>query len=111
VDELGIGTDRNDLGADLLEPIILLCQSSKFGRSDEGEIRRVEEENRPFARAFELIELDRAEFPLDRIVGLDREGRHFLPDLENMINHWVLLCGAAGRGDRDIVDLIRRFKR
>ncbi|MFN8091912.1 MAG: hypothetical protein U0599_06745 [Vicinamibacteria bacterium] len=41
----------DDVAADLLEPLVLLCQSSELGRSDEGEVGRVEED-RPAAASW-----------------------------------------------------------
>jgi hypothetical protein len=47
VHELRIGAHRDDVAAHPHEPPVLLCQSSELGGSNECEVGRVEEENRP----------------------------------------------------------------
>ena len=49
VNKLRVAAHRDDVGAKLLEVVLLLCQSSEFGRSDEGEVGWVEEEDSPLA--------------------------------------------------------------
>ena len=69
VDELGVRAHGNELGTQLREAILLLCQSSEFGRSDEGEVRWVEEQNSPFTLRLDLIEADGPEVVFDRVIG------------------------------------------
>jgi hypothetical protein len=78
--ELGVPADRDDLRTDLLEGLVLLCQSSELGGSDEGEVRGIEEQDRPFLRRFKGGEADLAEIPLRRLEGLQFELRDFLTD-------------------------------
>ena len=44
VHELRVTANGDDLRTHFLETIVLLCQSSKFGRSDECEVGGVEEQ-------------------------------------------------------------------
>jgi len=60
MDELGVDADRDQLGVQFFELLVLLCQSSEFGRSDEGKIGGVEEKNRPFFCCLLLFETDLA---------------------------------------------------
>jgi len=62
-----------------MEPLVLLCQSSEFGRSDEGEIGRIEEEDRPAAVADLLAHADLAEVPPRRLVRVQLEVRDLVP--------------------------------
>ena len=47
MDKLGIGTDSNDLGADLIEFFMPLCQGGKLGCSHKGKIRGIKKQCRP----------------------------------------------------------------
>jgi len=67
VNELGIGADRNDFSTGLFEGCVLLCQSSKFRRSDKGKIRGIEEENGPLFGGFLGGQTDLAEISFGRI--------------------------------------------
>jgi hypothetical protein len=62
VDELGIAADGDDVGAHPLKALMLLCQSSEFRGSDEGEVR--------------------AEVPPPRLVRVQLEVRDLVPELE-----------------------------
>jgi hypothetical protein len=64
VDILGISAYGYDLGACFFEGFILLCQSSKFGGSNEGEIGGIEEEDGPFLCGFLPCQGDLAEIAL-----------------------------------------------
>jgi hypothetical protein len=80
--ELGVGADGNDFCARLFERFILLCQSSKFRGSDEGEIGGIKEKYRPLLCCFLGGEADFAEIALDRIERLQFEIRDSLPDAQ-----------------------------
>jgi len=56
VNELGVGAHRDEFRAHLGEPVLLLCQSSEFRSSDEGEVGRVEEQNRPFTGFLQFLQ-------------------------------------------------------
>jgi hypothetical protein len=71
VHKLGIGADRHDFSGHFLEPVRLLCQSSKFGRSHKGEISRVEKENCPLLIRFRFVKIKLAEIFADRIISLN----------------------------------------
>jgi hypothetical protein len=71
VDEFSIRADGDDLCADFLETIILLCQSSKFSRSDKREVGRIKEEDGPFFVILQLIEADFAEVLRNWIIDLN----------------------------------------
>ncbi len=45
--EFGVGADRNYFSSCFFEGFILLCQSSKFGGSDEGKIGGIKEKDGP----------------------------------------------------------------
>jgi hypothetical protein len=100
VHELGVRADRDDLRAELLEAIVLLCQSSEFSRSDEGEVGRVEEQHRPLAGLLLGGQLEGAEVALGGLEGGQGEVGHGLPDLQGHIGHgdssreWS--CGRGG---------------
>lgn len=47
--ELGVGRDRKNLGTELLELGVILLHLFEFGRADECEISRVEEDDGPLA--------------------------------------------------------------
>ena len=68
--------DRHDLDTHLCKPVLLLCQSSEFSSSDEGEISRVEKEKRPFARLPVLLETDCIKVACFGIVRIEIEVRH-----------------------------------
>jgi hypothetical protein len=80
MDEFGVRTHRNDLGAGLLESIILLCQSSKFRGSDEGKVGGVKEENGPLFRGLLRSEAYFAEIPLCRFESFELEVGYGLTD-------------------------------
>src|SRR3990172_9704468 len=63
VDKLGIGADRYHLGSHLFEPVVLLCQSSKFGCSDKCKVRRIEKEESPLLVCHLGLKADLAEIP------------------------------------------------
>lgn len=49
MDKLGVRADCNYFSAEGDEIVVLLCQSSEFCRSDEGEISRIKKQDGPFA--------------------------------------------------------------
>ena len=49
VGEVGVGRHRVDLDAELLELGVVVGQVAELGRADEGEVGRVEEDDRPLA--------------------------------------------------------------
>ncbi|VXA84922.1 conserved hypothetical protein [Aeromonas veronii] len=49
VSEVGIGRDRVDLHAQLLEFSVVVSQVAQLGRANEGEVSRVEEDHGPLA--------------------------------------------------------------
>ncbi len=61
MDELGVGADRDDLGIQFFEFIILLRQSSELGRSHEREIGGVKEEDGPSFGCFSVGKADLVE--------------------------------------------------
>ena len=61
---------------------MLLCQSSEFRRSDEGEIRRVEEQDRPALVGDLVLQAELPEVALARFVGDELEVGHALPELQ-----------------------------
>ena len=71
--KLSIGADGDELGTQLFEAILLLCQSSEFGRSDEGEIGGIEEPYGPLPVFLVLIEAHRPEIILSGVVGRELE--------------------------------------
>jgi hypothetical protein len=79
VNKLGVGADGNDFRADFFKAPILLCQSSKFGRSDKGEVGGIEEKNGPFALGLDFIQADHAEVLPDRVIDLNLKGGNLLP--------------------------------
>jgi hypothetical protein len=93
--ELGVPADRDQLGAFFLELLVPLCQSGKLGRSDEGEIGRVEEQDRPFSRLSDGREVDLAEVAFDRIERLDLEVGHALTDPQSA---YMLIHGKPPSG-------------
>ena len=103
VDELGVGAHRDDVAPHLHEPVVLLCQSSELGRSNEGEVGRVEEEDRP-ALAGDLVgERELPEVVLHGVVGGELEVGDLLPQLEpRRIGHagHLLSHGSAAGGGR-----------
>jgi hypothetical protein len=52
VNEFRIAAYGYDFGPQFFELSVLLCQSSKFRCSDEGEVGRIEEQDGPFPRRF-----------------------------------------------------------
>jgi len=76
MDELRVPADRDDLGAFFDELIVPLCQSGKFGSSDEGEIRRIEEQHCPCSGLSAVGKAHGAEISLCGIKGLECEVRH-----------------------------------
>jgi len=65
VRELGVRAHGDNVTAHPLEPLLLLCQSSELGRSDEGEIGGIEKENGPALPGDLLLQAELAEIPLD----------------------------------------------
>ena len=49
VREVGVGRDRVDVHAQLLELFIMVSHIAQFSRANEGEVSRVEEEHTPAA--------------------------------------------------------------
>jgi hypothetical protein len=76
--ELGVPADRDQLGALLLELLVPLCQSGELGRSDEGEVSGIKEQDRPFPGLSYGREVNLAEVCLDRIESLDLKIGHAL---------------------------------
>ncbi|MPM79922.1 hypothetical protein SDC9_126965 [bioreactor metagenome] len=69
VREVGVGRDRIDFDAQLLEFGVQIGHVAEFGRADEGEVGRVEEEDRPLALQVGIGHGDE----LAVLVGLDDE--------------------------------------
>jgi hypothetical protein len=47
VDKLRVCADRNNVAAHLYKAVMLVCQNSKFGGSNKGEIGGTKEQDRP----------------------------------------------------------------
>jgi hypothetical protein len=77
MDELRVPADRDDLGAFLDELVVPLCQSGELGRSDEGEIRRIEEQHRPCPGLPAVRQAHRAEISPGSIKRFEFEIRDF----------------------------------
>ena len=58
VDEVRVGADGVDVYAESLELSIVVCEVSKFGGANEGEVTRVEEEDAPLALEVFVRNLD-----------------------------------------------------
>src|SRR5262249_31949188 len=82
VGELRVGAHGDDVTAHPLEPLVLLCQSSELGRSDEGEVRGVEEEDGPPLAGDLIPEAERSEISPDGVIGGELEVRDDLSQLE-----------------------------
>src|SRR5262245_19619437 len=97
--ELRVRGDGDELGAHLREPFLLLCQSSELCRSDEGEVSRIVEEDRPPAGPHLVAESRGAELLGRRIVVLDLEVRHGLSDADGRVlgHHGSPRRGTVGR--------------
>jgi catechol 2,3-dioxygenase-like lactoylglutathione lyase family enzyme len=93
VDELGVGADGDEGGAELLEAFLLLCQSSEFGGSDEGEVGGVEEQDGPLSLGFDLVQGDAPEIVLDGVEYRKLEVRNVAPELQG-------LCFGGGHEER-----------
>ena len=82
MNELCVCAYRNDLCASLLELVIPLCQSGKFGGSNEGEVGGIEEQHGPFFRGFQLLQADLAEVFFYRIVHIELEIGDLVPFMQ-----------------------------
>jgi hypothetical protein len=91
MDELRIGAYGDDLGACFFEGFVLLCQSSEFSGSNEGEVSGIEEEHRPFFCGFLACEGNFAEIALYGVEGFQFEVRDVLSDAKGatLIRHGV----------------------
>jgi hypothetical protein len=78
VDKFGIRAYGNNFGAGFFEIFILLCQSSKFRRSNKGKIGGVEEKDGPLFCRFLSSEAVLAEIAFYGIVSFNLEIRHVL---------------------------------
>src|SRR5215468_5186212 len=87
VGELRVGAHGDDVTAHPLEPLVLLCQSSELSRSDECEVRGVEEEDGPALPRDLILQTELAEVTLERVVGGELEVRDDLPQLE--LGAWI----------------------
>jgi len=85
VDELRVGTHRNELSPKRREIPLLLCQSSKLGCSDKGKISRIKEEHGPLLARLYFCQADLAEIALRRIIRLDPEIRYRVADLDAIV--------------------------
>jgi hypothetical protein len=74
---------------------VLLCQSSKFGRSNEGKIGRVKEKDRPAILGELVLQTKIAEFVLRRIVSGEFEIRNFLAELK-FLGHFTWSPSSQG---------------
>jgi hypothetical protein len=74
--ELSIGAYGNDVAPHLLEAILLLCQSSEFSRSDEGEVGWIEEEAGPASPFFLFGQADFAKASTFGFKGGQRKVRY-----------------------------------
>jgi len=72
VREVGVGRDRIDLHAELLELGVVVGQVLQLRRADEGEVGRVEEHHRPLALQVGVADLDE----LAALIGLGGEGKN-----------------------------------
>jgi hypothetical protein len=81
MDELGVGADGIDLGAELLKLTVPLCQSSEFRCSNEGEVGGIKEEDGPLFLLFLVGQAHLAEVALGWFIRFQREIGHFLPNL------------------------------
>jgi hypothetical protein len=84
VHELRISAHRDDIAAHPHEPLVLLCQSSELGGSDEGEIGGIEEEDRPSLLAELFLQAEFPEVPFGGFVRGQLEVRHFLAQHQSM---------------------------
>lgn len=71
--EFGICANRNELCALGPEVRMPACQVGKFGGSNEREISRIEEKDRPFAILPQVIEVYLLKTACFRVEGLDLE--------------------------------------
>src|SRR5438552_541465 len=79
--ELRVRAHRHDVAAHPREPLVLLCQSSELGRSDEGEIRRIEEQDRPPLAVELLLQVELAELLFRGLVRRELEIGYLLAEL------------------------------
>ena len=70
VGEVRVGRDAIHLDAEILEHRVVVSQITQFGRTHEGEIGRVEHDDRPLA--FEVLVADRDELAVVVRGGLER---------------------------------------
>ena len=96
VGEVGVGGDRIDLDAELLEIFVVIGEITQLGGAHEGEIGRVEEEHRPLAGEVRLGNVD--ELALLESGGLERLDRSIDEGHGNSLDG---CCGARGQGLRD----------
>jgi hypothetical protein len=76
VHELGVRAHSDDVAAHFDEAIVLLCQSSEFGRSDEREICGIEEEDSPAFVLDLVLHAEFAEVAFRRLVRFELKIRH-----------------------------------
>lgn len=89
MDKLSVRAHGDNLRPQLLELLILLCQSTKLCRSYKCEVCRIEEKYGPFASLLELFEGDLSKKHLIWIIGIHFKIRDTLPQMQSIT---ALLC-------------------
>lgn len=81
--EFRISRDREDFGAKLLELLIVFLHLFELGRTDEGEIRWVEEHDRPLSTEIREVRL------VERLllIVIELEVRHLASDYREVFWH------------------------
>jgi hypothetical protein len=82
VDELRVPAHGDHFGPQGAELVIPLCQSGKFGGSDESEVGGIEEQHGPFFRGFQLLQADLAEVFFYWIVHIELEIGDLVPYMQ-----------------------------
>jgi hypothetical protein len=89
--ELRVGAHGHDIATHFLEAVLLLCQSSELGRSNESEVGRIEEQQAPTAV---LLLLCQIELPEPAVLGIEG-GQFKVGDVLSYLNahQWAPLRG------------------
>jgi hypothetical protein len=83
--ELRISADCDNFGAHFFEPVGLLRQSSKFGRSNKCKIGRIEEKDGPLFLRFCLFETEGPKIFSHGIVRLEFKRRDRLSNSQRVV--------------------------
>ena len=96
---MGVTADGDQLCAQLCEPILQPCQGREFSRSNEGEVGRVEEQNRPLPARLQVRQADRTEVAGRRFVCVESEVGDLRSDLDGFGQGFIPLSVANAAGD------------